>query len=62
MRPVWAFIIAYIGSRAIFAAFDFQYAVFSEPLNVGKLIIDFGVFAVLLGGSYWLLGKRGSPK
>jgi hypothetical protein len=49
---VWAFIIAYIGSRAIFAAFDFQYAVFSEPLNVGKLIIDFGVFAVLLGESY----------
>ncbi len=62
MRSVLAIIVAYIGSRAIFAAFDFNYAVFREPFNVGKLIVDFGVFAVLFGGCYWLLGLKGAPK
>ena len=62
MRSGLAILVAYIGSRAIFAAFDFNYAVFSDPFNVGKLIIDFGVFAVLFGGCYWLLGLKGTPK
>ena len=62
MRSVLAVLVAYLGSRAIFAAFDFKYAVFSEPFNVGKLIIDFGVFAILLGGCYWLLGLKKTPK
>ncbi|MCK9995430.1 MAG: hypothetical protein KAH56_04015 [Candidatus Krumholzibacteria bacterium] len=62
MRTVLAVIVAYIGSRAIFAAFDFNYAVFSEPFNVGKLIIDFGVFMALFGGCIWLLGLKGTPE
>ena len=62
MRRLLALIVAYIGSRAIFAAFDFNYAVFREPFNVGKLIIDFGVFVALFGGCYWLLGLKGTPK
>ena len=62
MRSVLAAIVAYIGSRAIFAAFDFNYAVFREPFNVGKLIVDIGVFAALFGGCYWLFGLKGTPK
>ena len=62
MRTVLAAIVAYIGSRAIFAAFDFNYAIFSEPLDVGKLIIDLGVFMALFGGCYWLLGLKRTPK
>ena len=60
MRTVLAVIVAYIGSRAVFAAFDFNYAVFREPFNVGKLIIDLGVFMALFGGCYWLLGLMGT--
>ncbi len=62
MRSVLAALVAYIGSRAIFAAFDFNYAVLSDPFNVGKLIIDIGVFVVLFEGCYWLLGLKGMPK
>jgi hypothetical protein len=62
MRPVLSVIVAYLGSRAIFAAFDFSYAVFREPFDVGKLIIDFGVFVVLFAGCYWLLGLRRPPR
>ena len=62
MRSVLSVIVAYIGSRAIFAAFDFNYAVFREPFNVGKLIIDVGVFAALFGLCYWLLGLKRTPK
>ena len=62
MRSVLAALVAYIGSRAIFAAFDFNYDVLSDPLNVGKLIIDIGVFVVLFQGCYWLLGLKGMPK
>lgn len=58
MRSVLSAIIAYIGSRAVFAAFDFSYDVFREPLNVGDLLIDFGVFVALFMGCHWLLGLR----
>lgn len=59
MRSVLAALVAYIGSRAVFAAFDFNYAVLSDPFNVGKLVIDIGVFMVLYIGCYWLLGLKG---
>jgi hypothetical protein len=62
LKPLLAIVIAYIGSRAIFAAFEFNYAVFGEPFNFGKLIIDFGVFAIVFGGCYWLLGCVGRWK
>jgi len=62
MRSVLSAIVAYIGSRAIFAASDFHYGVFSDPFNVGKLIIDLGVFLALFYGCYWLLGLKGKLK
>jgi hypothetical protein len=57
LRHLVSFLIAYFGSRGIFAVFDFKYVVFHEPFDIGKLAIDFGVFAILLGVSYWLLGR-----
>jgi hypothetical protein len=57
LKAFLAFLIAYFGSRAVFAAFDFRYAVFHEPFDLGKLAVDFGAFAILFGGSYWLLGR-----
>ena len=58
MRSVLSAIVAYLGSRAIFAAFGFSYDVFGEPFNVAKLIIDVGVFLALFYGCYWLLGLK----
>ena len=57
LRVFVAFLIAYFGARAIFAAFGFQYRVFHDAFDIGKLIIDFGVYAVLFAGSYWLIGR-----
>lgn len=62
MRFLMALAVAYIASRAIFAAFDFEYAVFREPFDFGKLVIDFGVFAILLAGCHWLFGRIGASK
>lgn len=62
MRSVLSAIVAYIGSRALFAAFDFNYDVFSDPFNVGKLIIDIGVFLALFYGCLWLLGLKETLK
>lgn len=60
-----AFAIAYVVSRAIFAAFGFHYNVFREPLNLGKLAIDFGVWVLVFGSTVWMLqrfeGSRRPP-
>lgn len=62
MRSVLSAIVAYIGSRALFAAFDFNYGVFGDPFNVGKLIIDVGAFLALFYGCHWLLGLKRTLK
>lgn len=69
MRYLWAVLVAYLGSRAIFSAFDFEYDLFRDPFDVGKLIIDLGkliidlgVFVVLFEGCCWFLGLRGTQK
>lgn len=62
MRRLLAVLVAYLGSRAIFAAFDFHYDVFREPFDVGKLVIDFGVFAILLVVCYRLFESVGASR
>jgi hypothetical protein len=60
-----AFAIAYVVSRAIFAALGFHYDVFREPLSLGKLAIDFGMWVLVFGSTVWLLqrfeGSRRPP-
>lgn len=50
-------VIAYIGSRVIFAAAGFTYDIFSDPFAPGKLVVDFGVFAVLYALGYLALAR-----
>ena len=57
-RPLFACLIGYVGSRAIFAAMKFRYELCVEPFNAGKLAIDFGVWVVCFGVAYWMLGLR----
>ena len=52
-----SFAIAYVASRIIFAAAGFTYNMFSDPFNLGKLIIDFGVWGVLYTLSYFVLAR-----
>lgn len=39
-----AFLIAFFGSKAIFHFMDFNYSLFKDPFDLGKLLIDIGVF------------------
>lgn len=41
------FLIAYVASRAIFAAFGFHYNVFGDHFDAGKLLIDLGVWTAV---------------
>lgn len=52
-----AFTIAYVVSRVVFATFDFHYALFREPFDLGKLAIDFGVWAALFLLAMWALRR-----
>ena len=56
MKYFVSFLVAYIVSRLIFSAFDFQYSLFSEPFDIGKLVIDVGVFGVLFFGAACVFG------
>ena len=60
-----AFGIAYVVSRAILAAMGFRYNVFRDPLSLGKLAIDFGVWVLVFGSTVWMLerfeGSRRPP-
>lgn len=49
--------IAYVVSRAILAVIGFRYDVFREPLSLGKLAIDFGVWVLVFGSTLWILGR-----
>ena len=57
MRSILSVVIAYVGSRLAFAAFDFKYSLFLEPFDAGKLVIDLGVFAGFFLAGYWFLGR-----
>lgn len=58
MRRLIPVVLAYLASKAVFELFDFQrYDPVSEPLRVGKLAIDLGVFLVFYYGFSWLLGR-----
>lgn len=39
-----AFLIAFFGSKGIFHFMDFNYSLFKDPFDIGKLLIDIGVF------------------
>lgn len=41
------FIIAYLGSKAIFYYFSFEYSLFSDDFHIEKLLVDVGVFVGL---------------
>jgi hypothetical protein len=41
------FLIAYLGSKAVFYYFSFNYSLFSDAFDIQKLFIDLGVFMVL---------------
>jgi len=57
MRWLVAFIVGYIGSKAVFALVGFHYSPFTERFHIGKLVVDIGVFAFFFGGAYWLFGR-----
>lgn len=47
MKFLIPFLIAYLGSKLIFSYFNFNYAVFSDPFDLIKLLIDISVFIAL---------------
>jgi uncharacterized membrane-anchored protein len=47
VRHVLAFCVAFGVSRTLFAAAGFHYDMFTEPFNIGKLAVDFGVWVML---------------
>lgn len=52
-----SFVVAYIVSRITFAATGFDYDLFSEPFDLGKLLVDFGVWGALYALSYSVLAR-----
>lgn len=59
MKIFLTIFLTYATSKAVFALFDFQYSLISDPFSASKLAIDFGVFIVLFVGFNWLLGHLG---
>ena len=57
MKSFISAIVAYVGSRVLFALFGFHYNLFGEPFNAGKLVLDIGVFVGIFFGAYWLMGR-----
>ena len=57
MKSLLSVVIAYIGSRLAFAAFDFKYHLFIDGFDAGKLALDLGVFAGFFLAGYWFLGR-----
>ena len=47
MKFLIPFLIAYLGSKLIFSFLNFNYAVFNDPFDLIKLLIDISVFFVL---------------
>lgn len=46
MKFLVAFLFGFLGSKLLFSFLDFKYAVFSEPFDFIKLLIDIGVFGI----------------
>ena len=44
---IYAFLIAYVVSRIVFMLLDFDYNIFRGSFSFVKLLIDFGVFALI---------------
>lgn len=58
MRRLTPAVLAYLASRAVFGLFDVQrYDPMGEPLHIGKLALDLGVFIAFYYGFSWLLGR-----
>jgi hypothetical protein len=57
LRSVLSVLIAYVGSRLVFAAFGFKYNLFFDAFDAGKLGVDLGVFVGFYLIGYWLLGR-----
>ena len=45
-------VIAYVVSRIAYAVTDFDYDVFSDPFDLGKLVVDVGVWVALYALGY----------
>lgn len=56
-RFVVPFIAAYVGSKLIFNYVGFEYNIFSDPINLYKLFIDFGVFIGIFAVTYWAMNR-----
>ena len=50
-------VIAYVASRIVFAAAGFNYNIFSDPFDLGKLVVDVGVWVVLYALIYSLVSR-----
>ena len=63
MRPFFSALLAYISSRILFAIFDFNHWSIGESFDLGKLVVDLIVYAVLFWLFYYFLGRiRKSPR
>lgn len=62
MRTFLSVIIAYVGSRVLFALTDFHYDLWRDPFDVVKLLIDIAVFGGIYVVAYLLFGKLMRPK
>jgi hypothetical protein len=54
--------IAYVVSRALFAALGFHYNVFGEPFDLSKFAVDFGVWILVFASTVWLLDRFESTR
>jgi len=54
---VLSFIVAYFGSRAILSAFGFHYSLFRDPFDLGKLVIDLGVWLAVAVPAKWVFDR-----
>jgi hypothetical protein len=51
------FLVAYVGSKLIFHFVGFELNVLSNPTNLYKLLVDFGVFIGIFAVTYWAMSK-----
>ena len=56
-KSVLTAIITYLASKIIFNSINFEYNPFVEGMKLEKFVIDFGVWIVVFGTIYIVLGK-----
>jgi len=54
-RSVVALLITYVVARLIFRAIGFRYDVFSDAFDLGKLLLDLGLWVAVFTVTAWLL-------